>query len=672
LLIEARVLLAQEFSMHPMVLSEFHVAKRGMAWQLLLLLSVSVALQWLMGLPGVFLLLSPTIAAIGVASLAEEFSKGELRFLYSLPISPLAFWCTKVIAGVLGISLFVGAVLLPALFVGQPLIGTQRLEELGLSSGGMIAILIGQAVLSYAAGLFTIAFCQVANTAVALAAIISYLPSLAYFVVVAVLGVFPVPRISDAALGLAAASLPLFAGAFVIFRNRNPFFDQPWRWRGLAALFTCFYGMGAIGISYALTLHPLQLTDPYRDGVYYFSTFDQGSKVFALGSRGFTGVDGYVLDSRGRLVRNLFHFDLAAYVHVMNSWREATESSLVFCQCAASARANPKQAFLLDLQSGTQTPMEVKPSDRTTTFDYWRPSRDARYALGFKTVRQGKGHEYFAFRQDLVTSDFREVSLLRGQGGANCLYLDDDHVLINPWSDGTRQTKLTIIDLTSGKRSDRAIPADIEQVEVAPDGKTCTGMRRTIDGDRIRQELAVLDIVGGGWTTVLSSPQVPTFSVRETLAHQEPFISFSYQRSSDWIVWTVNPTKGVPARWLIDNRSRARFKVPEGKEGGFDEFGRFSKDESRFFAFSHPSLEEGIGEHRLDRLRVYRFNKSGIELVNSLDWDRTHRDPAWLGEDRLLFLKTGGTLLGRGELWTVNIATGQEQPFFAGSASAGD
>ena len=55
--------------MHPIVFSEVHQSKRGLPWQLLLLFSVSAVLQYILGLPGVLLLLSPTaLAAIGVAT----------------------------------------------------------------------------------------------------------------------------------------------------------------------------------------------------------------------------------------------------------------------------------------------------------------------------------------------------------------------------------------------------------------------------------------------------------------------------------------------------------------------------------------------------------------------------------------------------------------------------
>src|SRR5438309_6794196 len=235
--------------MHPVVLSEFHQSKRGLPWQLLLSLCASALLQGLFGLPAVLVLLSPTVAAaIGVGTLSEEYSKGQLRFLYSMPISPAGLWCVKVVSGIVGASLFVAVVLLPAVFISRPLMKIPDLDELGFSPGPLMAVFAGQAVLAYAAGLFTIGFCQVAGTALWLANLIPFVTLLTYALMTAARGL--VPAATDLGLGLGVASLPLWLGAFVLFRRRNPFVDQPWRWRGVAAVFAGFYALAIIGVGY--------------------------------------------------------------------------------------------------------------------------------------------------------------------------------------------------------------------------------------------------------------------------------------------------------------------------------------------------------------------------------------------------------------------------------------
>src|SRR5262249_17980028 len=159
---------------------------------------------------------------------AEEYSKGILRFFYSMPVSPRSFWCVKTISGIIGTCLFVTVVWLPALFMDKPLIEIVPSEELAMISGGLLVVLAGQAILAYAGGMFTIGFCQVPSTAVLIAMLMSLIPFLVFGLAIVVGGPF-LPDAGELGLGLAATSLPLWIGSFVLFRSRNPFVDQPWK-----------------------------------------------------------------------------------------------------------------------------------------------------------------------------------------------------------------------------------------------------------------------------------------------------------------------------------------------------------------------------------------------------------------------------------------------------------
>src|SRR5690349_11558357 len=104
--------------MHPVIFSEFRKALRGMAWQLLIFLFISFVLQSVIGLPAILLGIAPAGAmAMGISIFSEEYNKGQLRFLYSMPISPRAIWYITVLSGIVGIALFVAVVFLPAFFI---------------------------------------------------------------------------------------------------------------------------------------------------------------------------------------------------------------------------------------------------------------------------------------------------------------------------------------------------------------------------------------------------------------------------------------------------------------------------------------------------------------------------------------------------------------------------
>ena len=187
----------------------------------------------------------------------------------------------------------------------------------------------------------------------------------------------------------------------------------------------------------------------------------------------------------------------------------------------------------------------------------------------------------------------------------------------------------------------------------------------------------MLDVNTGCWTTIFASEELPRLSVQDALANPPPYPSVSYpdRHSPEWMVCTIYRQEAAPAGWLINARTGARFKLPESKTTGLSnhvQVERFSKDGSRFFAFSSSDNEGEPGQNgRHRKLSVYRLTDSGVELIRSFPWDDTYREPEWLGNGQLLYLKRvkSGLLRDRGELWTAVIETGQQRPFFAGSAA---
>jgi hypothetical protein len=661
--------------MHPIVFTEFHQSKRAVFWQLLLFLGASAVMQYFFGPLAVLLILSPAAAVgIGVGTLSEEYSKGTLRFFYSMPIAPAGIWRVKVLSGIMGASLVVAVVCLPALFMDRPyfeLPGSDR-----LMTASLLPLLAGQAILAYAAGLFAIGFCQVPATANLLGMLISTIPPLIY-VFYAVTSELNAPGVISLGLGLAAMSLPLWIGAYVLFRCRNPFVDQPWRWRGVAALFGGCYVLVTIGVGYAMHLHPAELTDPYGDGVYHFTVLADDSGLLALGRRGLWDVEAYVLDREGRLDRHLFHADRALYL-MPDSTLKTPDSSMILCrQHNGPPRGNGGSytMFLLNLHTGAQTAVsQPEKSDPHTYHINQLLSRDGRSIIGFKVVHQGDRTSYSAFRQDLITSDVREVPVFEGEGHTSCFYLDETRVLVDESaSDKPEERKLTIIDLQSGARTLRQLPADVRQTFLAPDGRTCAALRWTFQGDTIRQELAVMDVSTGSWKTLFSPEELPSFTVRDAAANRQPQASVSYldRQGTDWIVCTVERRGAAAVRWLINTRTDARFQLPEKGEVLA---GKFSKDGSRFFTDSWLNEEESERNSSNRLVSIYQIKDSGIELVNSFRDDEHRHNLEWLGNDKLLYLKLGNQsndrlgrvlLADRGELWIVDVATGQRHPFFA-------
>jgi hypothetical protein len=304
--------------------------------------------------------------------------------------------------------------------------------------------------------------------------------------------------------------------------------------------------------------------------------------------------------------------------------------------------------------------------------------------MGFKEVHDDNHRSYSAFRQNLMTSDIREIPVFEGRGYPTCLYLDDRRVLIaESGSDKAEKRKLTIIDVESGERTIRQLPADVQETFLAPDGRTCAVHQWKFQGDTIRQELAVLDVVSGGWKTILTPDELPHFAVKDAATSRYPAIMVSYpdRPGTAWMICTVERPSAAATRMLINSQTGVRLPLPEKNKG---EVSRFSKDGSRFFTSWRIENERETHDSRAKLLSFYRIENTGIESVNSFRWNEVHPDPAWLGNDRLLYLKRGDSdgerlprhkrnlwefFSDRGELWTVDIQTGQHLPFFAGNDS---
>jgi hypothetical protein len=298
--------------------------------------------------------------------------------------------------------------------------------------------------------------------------------------------------------------------------------------------------------------------------------------------------------------------------------------------------------------------------------------------LGFKENHEKDRNSYAAFRQNLLTSDVREIPIFEGRGYPTCLYLDDRRALVaETGADKPAERKLTIIDLESGMRTIRELPSDMHETFLAPDGRSCAAHRWTIQGEMIHQELTVLDVATGVWKTILTAEELPHIDVKDAVARRYPALTVSFpdRQGMDWIICTVEHPRAATTRMLINSRTGARFQLPEKNKG---EVSRFSKDGSRFFTSLRIQNDREMRDSRL--LTFYEIKKTGIKYLNSFRWEE-NAEHVWLGNDRLLYLKRGDPdqkrrhrhkrimsdlFSDRGELWTVDIKTGQHRPFFTG------
>ena len=93
----------------PIVIAEYHQSRLNLVKAVVVVTLIALALRLIGGAAGVLLglfgLLPSVMLAGGSGTFTEEFSKGQLRFLYGLPVSRAGTWCVKCVSGFITVFL---------------------------------------------------------------------------------------------------------------------------------------------------------------------------------------------------------------------------------------------------------------------------------------------------------------------------------------------------------------------------------------------------------------------------------------------------------------------------------------------------------------------------------------------------------------------------------------
>lgn len=238
---------------HPMVLIEWHQSVRQIWLPVSLLILASLGLRFWMGTFGIFLgifILIPIVGvSLGIGSFQEEVAKGQLRYLYGMPIRWSTVWWVKQVSAIVTLLLLT-IMICAILLIGNdlslgPLEGVAPKAVIMLMFTALVGVMLLYTLIIYIMSFFTIMACKSAKVAQAIASIMIHLPGLSLFLVCLKFGV--IPHVLAVAAMLFSGTLVLAVGSYVLFAMRNPLVERPWRLRGAAVCFILLAGLSFVG-----------------------------------------------------------------------------------------------------------------------------------------------------------------------------------------------------------------------------------------------------------------------------------------------------------------------------------------------------------------------------------------------------------------------------------------
>lgn len=310
--------------MHPVILTEYYQTKR----QILRVFAFYVGIIMLFGFLDmawvIFVVFVPSMAAgFGQGMFQEEYTKNEMKYLFSLPVSRNSIFLVKLLSGLGGCLVFIAAGC-AALYLSTDI---SQLEEISRTFGVGFLPTVGAwlvyCLYCFFGGMLAMGFCRSAKSGGMLKWGIMALPTLLIYGTY--LSVGSVPGAEMLATIFAVASLIMFIGAFVLYHVRNPYIEQAWLWRGIGGSTTGLCSVWLIG---ALALGGiLGTTTSWGKDVFAVSPSPGGEYVLVTASGSLFSNRTYVLDSTGGLVHE-FEEEVAP-VDPKTAWNPSAPEILV-------------------------------------------------------------------------------------------------------------------------------------------------------------------------------------------------------------------------------------------------------------------------------------------------------------------------------------------------------
>jgi len=689
--------------MRPIVIAEYYQTRRQFALVLAVHTTLTLLLCSFGGCAGVFAVmagLTPFVGvSLGAGTFAEEFSKGQLRFLYTLPVRRTEVWLVKCASGLLCMLLLIG-VSCVVLFTGSRAEMPQILSVLSagdLSADTILAVLLAGALYGFFVGCFCITLCSSGVTAALLQMILAYLPT----AVLALLSIIPGLGLSiqGVVAVLLAAAGSYLVGACVLFRLRNPFLDTHWTRRlvgagcaGAAWLVMLLVGAAAMSL-------PMPARAPDFTRVLDVQASPDGGRAFVVMDDGFLRSHGYVIASDGTIVCD-FGPDVGAAANGRITWRPTPGGYSVAYTGFGPPLPLPRwldyrphhSLFVTELDTGqTVTLPNLEADDSRAYYSYSCWSADGVALFGFRHEWSGGRAGVTLFSQAVPAGGVEETRLsMTGSGGRQ---LSSGRVVIRDESppvqddrfESTSESEpdsnglgigdmapLTIIEPSGNRWQTRAFPPGCIEVEVHPVEPVVMLLSRQVEGDVAGFEIVRRDESTGGQSVLVGAARLPRQPVHRAIQSCQDYVDISLSPRGRWLTVCAVHASPTPTRelLLVDSSSGCLHSLVSTANKGYPQL-QLSPDESRaLVTLDLQDRADATNENPSgpDREAIIVFSLDGDapeEIYRAID-DADAREYHWFGRDRILMLRRvtrdEHELRGGRELRILDLATGTQSP----------
>lgn len=642
-----------------MALIEWLQTRRVVLRQFLFLVGLCLAARYIAGgvaAIGALLVVPVNVAStVGLGTFSEELTRGQYRFLHTLPFSRATIFGVKVVNGFLFSCVLTSAIIATVLLAPGPF-DTQLLDV--RTPAVLVPVLLAIAALcifNFSTGLLASLMCKSQRNASLVATVLGY--GLVFGLGAKFLHDRDMGRVGALLALLPVAAVGMIATAWSVFLIRNPFVDEASRWnlRG---------GLGAgLTVGATILLFPLvpSLGPPAGPGeVGAFHVAPGGHAVLIQLQTKLGKPYGVVVDREGAELGPLLPYSA---VPPEALWRPGEKLQLLGFEEPDPFGGGPTSMGLrlVDARSGEMQALEVNRGvPGGSIFMPVRWSRDGNTLLGLTHVVDPPGQQIIRYDMRTGTSSLvqlaaegtRSVSAIGGQlfaresaGRDNRIALIDDEGVAGPAHPMARTS--------------------MGAVQSSADGRRIVFVRRAGSRRSSAKEVVEIDMSSGG-ERVLVSASVLSDVLATAVADDEDDVDEYALR----LVPVLSPSGHLlVAATALDEMSW--YLVQDGKLTRLPlsswSVPRFSPDgSSLLFTRFDPEVMR-------QTLEIVRLEPVPGEVVLTQE---VLGEPQWLDARTVLLLDAVGDDDGvdykrpRGRLWKLDVSTGVRSLFYPRPASA--
>lgn len=660
----------------PIIIAEYHQTRHHFPKALLVVGLLTLLLRLVGGSWGAFIVLIGILPNLGLSmghgTFAEEFMKGQFKFLFSLPVSRFQIWFVKCISGLIGLAIFSGFVC--TIMFAFPSEELRKLFDflpaLEVSPTNLAVLIAGVCLYGFGVGFFSITACTSTRVAGLISSLLLYFPLVAFWVMYQIFA-SEVP-IAAASLVFISAAISFILGALILFGLRNPFVDSAWirRVTGLSVVLITGAVMtvaGSIALSWPVSYGP-----PTFDNVMRAHASPDGKHIMVIALRRLIQTNGYIVTADGTIVRDLEigSTDLGERKlawrptsHGFDACFQRSEGLAAELAVTSAPRKEPNLQ-VLSLESGelSEIPSAQKwESESSVQYIGWAPDGEQLLAVR-RTWDRNKSLTQI-ISQGIESGDITSI----GEELENTepTVLVSGHVVVQAWDDAGEMKTITLLNPRTNTSQLISTSSELRLVSISPDAQSAYFVK-TIYGEKtVGHEIVQQSLVDGESSVIVASDELPSASLIESAKGRIGTVYCTMSTGGRWLDCRVYDHRNHDKEngWLIAIPSGDRVTAPEVPDGKVSDGLTFSPSEARILRALRDEYNLGDAEETSDvfsriKLEVMDIGTAGIrqvcepfELENAYDFQ-------WLNDDTIIYLSNeikGDVLNNGNRLWKIEL-----------------